>query len=97
MLDNTAQEVEDAEVFQINFQWEQVGATSLSMDEKYIARLVTSFASGARSIIVRDIDLGQDIKLRFSSEIRWVNTVEFGPKVDWKGVQLYSCRHKGWS
>lgn len=81
---------EDMEVFQINFQWEQVGATSLSVDEKYIARVVTSFATGARSIIIRDIDSGQDITMRLPSEIGSVNTVEFGPKVDCRQGQIHS-------
>ena len=81
----------DMEVFQINFQWEQVGAMSLSTDEKYIARLVTSFATGSRSIIIRDIETSEDVTLRFSSKIGLVNTVEFGSKVNSsRGQEIYS-------
>ena len=78
---------EDREVFQINFQLEQVGATCLSIDEKFIARVVDSYTSGSQSIVIRNIDSGEDIRLNFPFNINSVNTVEFGPKI---GPQIHS-------
>jgi len=77
---NSCLEDNALEVFQINFNLEQLGPMSLSVDEKYVARVrIPIDHQSKHQVIIREIASGKDFILDNICEIENICSVEFGP------------------
>ena len=97
-------------VFSTNFQLEELGPMSLSVDEQFAARLITCTGKHRQMIVVTDMDKGIDFQMdihihtggitRDGTTTLPIHNVEFGPTIHDGNDELHSlffttCDAKG--